>query len=195
MNGLDRIIEQIKKESDEAVKKIMSDAEKKALKNKQRIIKETEKQKEDIKAKTKAECEDIIKRGKSSAALAEKQTMLNAKQKIITETVNKAHAHLLSLQSDEYFAIIEKMITSYAHSNEKGEIAFNENDINRLPKGFERKISKLSANNLTLSDRKVDIDGGFLLIYGGIEENCSFNAIFSEKHDQLQDEVCTMLFS
>lgn len=195
MNGLDRIIEQIKKDSDSAVQKIKADAERTVLENKQRISRETEKEKEDIKSKTKAECEDIIKRGDSSAALAKKQAMLNAKQTIITDTINKAHAHLLSLPCDEYFEIIEKMITKNAHSDEKGEIAFNENDINRLPKGFGRKISKLSGGNLTLSDKKADIDGGFLLIYGGIEENCSFDAIFAEKHDELQDEVCSMLFS
>lgn len=195
MNGLDRILEQIKKDSAAAVNKINEEAERTALMQRQETEKQTEKEIEAIKQKAKAECDDIIKRAKSSAELAKKQTMLNAKQTIICSTIEKAHNKLLSLPDDEYFSVIEEMIKKNAHDNEKGEISFNEKDRARLPKGFKLKLLAVSGGNLSVSNKNSKIDGGFVLIYGGIEENCSFSAIFSEKHDELQDEVCSTLFS
>lgn len=195
MNGLDKILQQIKDDSDAAVAKIKGESEKSAFEIKQKILKNAEKEVAAIKTRAAAECEDIKARGDSSAALAKKQAMLNAKQSIISELINKAHSRLLSLSANEYFAIIEKMIAKNSHKNEQGKISFNKADNQRLPKDFNEKLSKLSGGMLTLSDDTADIDGGFVLIYGGIEENCSFDAIFSEKYDELQDEVYSLLFS
>ena len=36
---------------------------------------------------------------------------------------------------------------------------------------------------------------GFILIYGGIEENCSIDAMFAEKRDELLDQVRKILFA
>lgn len=195
MNGLDRILEQIKNDSVAAVNKINDEAEKKVLLQRQETEKQAEKEIELINQKAKTECNDIIKRAKSSAELAKKQAALKAKQTIICSTIDKAHNRLLSLPDNEYFSVIEKMIKKNAHSGEKGEISFNEKDRARLPKGFKLKLLAISGGSLSVSDKNSKIDGGFVLIYGGIEENCSFSAIFSEKHDELQDEVCSTLFS
>lgn len=195
MNGLEKILQQIKDDSDAAVAKIKGEAEKSAFENKQKILKETEKNVEAIKVKTKSECEDIKVRGESSAALAKKQSMLNTKQSIISDFIKAAHKYLVSLPANEYFDVIYKMIAKNAHKNEQGKISFNKSDKSRLPSAFGKKLSDLSGGMLTLSDETSDIDGGFVLVYGGIEENCSFDAIFSEKYDELQDEVYSMLFS
>ena len=48
--------------------------------------------------------------------------------------------------------------------------------------------------SLTLDEAPRDIDGGFVLIYGDIEENCSFEALFDAQKDRLQDEVRALLF-
>ena len=39
------------------------------------------------------------------------------------------------------------------------------------------------------------INGGFVLTYGGIEENCSIDALFDAAHEVLQDKVQEILFS
>ena len=38
------------------------------------------------------------------------------------------------------------------------------------------------------------IEDGFVLVYGGIEENCTFRALMDAKKDQLQDTVNQILF-
>ena len=39
------------------------------------------------------------------------------------------------------------------------------------------------------------IRGGFVLLYGGIEENCTFKAMFDSKKGELSDKVHVLLFS
>ena len=48
---------------------------------------------------------------------------------------------------------------------------------------------------LEISGETRNIDGGFILIYGGIEENCSIDAMFAEKRDELLDQVRKILFA
>ena len=37
------------------------------------------------------------------------------------------------------------------------------------------------------------IDGGFILVYGGVEENCSIEALFYAEQERLQDKVQAFL--
>ena len=38
------------------------------------------------------------------------------------------------------------------------------------------------------------IDGGFVLIYGGMEENCSFSALFDANREDFLDAAKAVLF-
>lgn len=193
MNGLDKILEQIslesKQNSENIIKKAESDAEK--IKNQAKL--DSKRQAEEILAASKTECEDIIERGKSSANLFIRQNALKAKQKIISDIINEAHAFLVNLDNDKYFSLILKMVEKNCQ-NQNGEILFNSADLKRLPKTFKSQLKKVSNNNLSISDMPIDIDGGFVLSYGGIEENCSFKAIFGSNEEFLQDKVHSLLF-
>ena len=37
-------------------------------------------------------------------------------------------------------------------------------------------------------------DGGFILSYGGVDQNCSVSALFEEGAETLQDKIQTLLF-
>ncbi len=48
---------------------------------------------------------------------------------------------------------------------------------------------------MTLAGEPKEIDRGFILTYGGIEENCTFKALMDCKKDELQDLIRNILFS
>ena len=48
--------------------------------------------------------------------------------------------------------------------------------------------------DVSIAQEPANIDGGFILSYGGIEENCSFDAIFRSEREKLQDIVSGILF-
>ncbi len=71
-------------------------------------------------------------------------------------------------------------------------------DLKRLPAGFEKEISAIAAKkggSLTLQKESKGIENGFILVYGGIEENCTFKALFNTQRDALQDKIHQELFA
>ncbi len=93
--------------------------------------------------------------------------------------------------------MILKLAVKSAQSGE-GEILFSAKDLARLPQGFEEKLNaalKGRGAALRISGDARDIDAGFVLTYGGIEENCSIDALFDSAHELLQDKAQEILFS
>ena len=137
------------------------------------------------------------KRGQSAADLKKRGSILAEKQKLIGDTIEKAKAELKGMDTDAYFDMILKLAVKSAQ-NGKGELLFSAKDLARVPEGFEDRLNAALKDKdaaLHISKDTRDIDAGFVLTYGGIEENCSINAIFDSAHELLQDKVQEILFS
>lgn len=196
MTGLDKIISQILddagKEADEALNKAKKEAEE--------IVKQTEQEcqrtLEEGRLKLSAERVAHMERMKSSAELKKRQAVLLAKQKLIAKMLDCAYKALLSRESADYFELIQKMLTTFVLAKQ-GEIYFSKRDLDRMPAGFEAVIQAAAAEkggSLKLSDEPKNIDGGFILVYGGVEENCTFKALLAARKDELSDKVHELLF-
>lgn len=125
-----------------------------------------------------------------------RQAALSAKQEVIGEIINEAYERLLNLEDEKYFAVIKKMLEDNVLS-EKGEIIFSARDRQRMPKDFEDVIKNVAlekGGELVMSDEIRSIDGGFVLVYGGIEENCTFKAMLEASREELHDMVNGKLF-
>ena len=67
-----------------------------------------------------------------------------------------------------------------------GVVLLNEKDMNRLPKNFLARLEECGVK-AELSETPCDIESGFILKCGDIEENMDFSAILSEKRDAIED--------
>ena len=193
MSGIDKIIEQIEKNSASACESVISEAQLKA----DAVIAQAKEQAQRIadegKDKTAARVADIKKRGDSAAELEEKRIMLSAKQSIISRMLGDGLASAKALPDGEYFELIEKMVSEYSQP-EDGVIFFGSKDLGRLPEGFIDRLNSASKGGLTLSEDAADIEAGFILKYGGIEQNCSFDAVFAGESEYLSDKAGRLLF-
>ena len=136
------------------------------------------------------------RRAGAAADMQRKQAVLAAKQEMIREVLREAYEEILGLEAERYFGLMEKLLREYVLP-EEGEICFNSRDLERMPEGFSGRIRTIAAEaggSLTLSETPLDTDGGFLLVYGGIEENCTLKAVFSSRREELSDQVNRMLF-
>ncbi|MGW8115595.1 V-type ATP synthase subunit E [Caproicibacterium sp. NSD3] len=196
MTGLEKIIEQIKNESEETAKSIRlsAEAEAKTITGKAQI--DAAEFRRAASEKIQKQAQDLKARSKSAAVLQERRILLNEKLQIIEETVADSRNDLLNLPAEEYFKVLLKIIAKYALP-EKGEIFLNSKDLQRMPKDFAEKAdaqAKESGGTLNLSLETKLISGGLILSYGGIEENCSFEALFDAQKEQMQDKAATLLF-
>ena len=97
-----------------------------------------------------------------------------------------------------YFAMLEKVLEKYVLP-EEGTICFTEKDRKRMPQGYMEKVyetAKKKGGSLELTETVPDgMDGGFILTYGGIEENCTIKALFDARREELSDKVNRQLFT
>lgn len=193
MAGIDKMIRQIQDDTKTVCDDMIAAAQAKAEKILADAKKEADKISADRKKRTAAHIADIEKRGESSAALEERKVALYTKQSIINDMLNTGMKTAKDLPDDEYFALILKMIEKNSQPQD-GVIFFGKKDLARLPLNYIDKINSASKGKLTLSDNAAAIDAGFILSYGGIEENCSFDAIFMSDKDNLSDRAGRLLF-
>ncbi len=193
MNGLDKIIKKIESDSFEACNAMVSEANQKA----KEILSAGEKNCEEIKKREELRCEaacaDIKARVKSAAELEIRKGKLLARQTVITQMLDKCKASLKNLDKEEYFSLILKMVEKYSE-NQDGIIVFSQKDYDRMDKNFISKINKVSSGKLTLGEPNGKIDSGFILVYGDIEINCTFDTIFTVEKEKLTDVVSAVLF-
>lgn len=193
MTGLDKILEQIKADGDKEALTLKQECKAQVLEILAQAEVDGKQQAALILAKSESECKGIEERAKSSSQLKISNAILSAKQEVIGKTISNAIQSIKTLPEKEYFDLITKMIKKN-HNGKACEIRFSKKDLDRMPADFKKSLKDLDKA-LALSDVPADIDGGFILVYGMIEENCSFDAIFSDLSEQLTDEAAAVLFS
>lgn len=193
MSGIDKIIQDIEFNTDKSCDAALGTARSKA----ESIMMDAQRQADQIiadgKERTALHVADIKKRGESAADLEEKRVLLSTKQHIISQMLQNGLENAKHLPDDEYFSLILQMIGKYSLP-EDGTILFGEKDLKRLPADFASKINDAAKGKIALSDKAAAIDAGFILQYGGIEENCSFDAIFASEAENLSDRAGRLLF-
>ena len=127
----------------------------------------------------------------SSMDMQRKQAVLAAKQDVISGVLKAAYDAVMNLDDEKYFEMLEKLLEKNVLP-EAGEIRFSAKDLGRMPAGFPDKIKNIAASkggSLTVSGEPEKMDGGFLLVYGGIEENCTISAVFASKREKLSEKA------
>lgn len=196
MRGIEKIAAQIIGEAEEKKAAIYEEIQHK-------IDELNAKTDEEIKAELERINDDTLREEGTLEELAglaaqqkRRQAALSAKQEVIGEIINEAYERLLNLEDEKYFAVIKKMLEDNVLS-EKGEIILSARDRQRMPKDFEDVIKNVAlekGGELVMSDEIRSIDGGFVLVYGGIEENCTFKAMLEASREELHDMVNGKLF-
>lgn len=196
MTGLEKIIDQILADANREAESIIADAKKQAEEILADADRESDRITAGIRKKSEADVSNYQKRVQSSNDLYRRTETLRTKQEVIAEVISQAYEKVCSMDTETYFGMLEKMIEKYALAQD-GEICFSGKDLQRMPKGFEEKIgaaAKKAGGSLTLSREGKKIDNGFVLVYGGIEENCTLRAMFDARRDEMQDTVHALLY-
>ena len=195
MAGLEKILEDIRLEAQGAADQIIAEAKEQADSVIALAQSEADKLTGAEKARAAEEADRIMKRADSSAALRRQQMILAKKQELIGDVLKKAHRTMADLPDDEYFAAIKNLAARHAQQG-SGQLCLSARDLARVPVGFEAELNAAlpQGADLRISGETRKIDGGFVLIYEGIEENCSFDAMFGASHEELTDLVQKVLF-
>ena len=197
MTGLDKMKSQILDEAKAAAEGKIAEAKAQAEETIRSAKEDAAKQTESIPHKSNNDVSNYQERLESSIDLQKRTKILAAKQEVIAGVLEKARAKVEAMEAGEYFSMLLKMVEKYALAQD-GEICMCAADLARLPEGFEAEVSRIAkekGGSLKLSGEGKQIKNGFILVYGGVEENCTINAMFDAKKDELSDIVHRLVFS
>lgn len=195
MTGLEKILSTIEQDSNDRCREITEQAQKQA----QEIIDTASaKAQEDI-ANAKASVDKKVAEHdgaiEASVSMTKNRIILEGKLDIISSTLERALEVIKALPKKEYFEILKGLILKNVRKGD-GVLRLSKEDTEKLPSNFIDSINNALKRGYKISlGQSADIDSGFILVYGDIDINCSFDAVASAKREELRDTLNEMLFN
>ncbi len=196
MAGLDKIIGQIRQESEELCSQTVAAAQEEADRILQEAQEAAQAECSRMEKRSQQAVKDALERGHSAADLQKRRGILAFKQQMVREVLDQALEEMKHIEEKPYFEALIRLAARSAMPGE-GVIYFSAADQKRLPADMEERLNRELKDpraSLKISPESREMEGGFVLSYGGIEENCSFDALFESAGEQLQDVVTRILF-
>lgn len=198
MKGTEKIIAHIRADGDAQAKNIIDEASTQAEELRAESFKAALAEYEKLMQAGNAECEDILSGSRRIAEMEAKKSVLSVKQEMVALAFDAARSEIVNMPRDKYTQFLARMAADAASTGEE-EILLNESDRKELGKAVCKAANELLSakgmpGRLTLSEDTADICGGVIIRCGGIETNCSIDALIRQCRSGLSTEVAAVLF-
>lgn len=198
MKGTEKIIAHIRADGDAEAKKIIDAASKQAEEKRAESFKAALSEYEKLMQAGNAECEDILSGSRRIAEMEAKKSVLSVKQEMISAAFDAAREEIANMPRDKYTQFLARMAAEAATSGME-EIVLNARDKAEVGKSVCKAANELlsakgTPGKLTVSEDTADISGGVIVRFGGIETNCSIDALIRQRRSGLSTEVAAALF-
>ena len=183
----EKIIEQIKKDTDTEVNRIKKDAEDQAKIIISNAKKESEEEIKKILSDNKIKSENVKKIQISKANQDVKRELMNAREEVIEQCFSKAHHELSILKGNNYEKIVKKLIKD-GMKKIGGKCSLL----------ISRSADKKIAEELGLSvDGRVEKTGGVIIksVDGKVTLDYTFDGILEREKGKIRRKVGKILFS
>lgn len=198
MKGTEKIIAHIRADGDAEAKKIIDAASKQAEEKRAESFKAALSEYEKLMQAGNAECEDILSGSRRIAEMEAKKSVLSVKQEMISAAFDAAREEIVNMPRDKYTQFLARMAAEAVASGME-EIVLNARDKAEVGKSVCKAANELlsakgTPGKLTVSEDTADISGGVIVRFGGIETNCSIDALIRQRRSGLSTEVAAALF-
>lgn len=178
MANLDNIVKNILEDAKVEAKRIVDEAEEKALKIRQEKLEEIKADQEKaLKNRDSLEAQ-IRDRVRTGAERDMRNRILKAKQDTIKRVFDLAKDQLASMSDEEYKKLLDAFL-------EKKDIA--EDSILEIPKGRNYKSEKVKVKKTD------DLKSGFRLLRGGVRENFDFQELADTLRTSMETVVLDLI--
>lgn len=198
MKGTEKIIAHIRADGDAEAKKIIDAASKQAEEKRAESFKAALSEYEKLMQAGNAECEDILSGSRRIAEMEAKKSVLSVKQEMISAAFDAAREEIVNMPRDKYTQFLARMAAEAAAGGME-EIVLNARDKAEVGKAVCKAANELlsakgTPGKLTVSEDTADISGGVIVRFGGIETNCSIDALIRQRRSGLSTEIAAALF-
>lgn len=198
---IDKITEEINSQTKEEVEEINKDISEKIKQIEDATQKEVEKITSSIEESTRSSAESESKRELGKTRLNSKMEFLNSKEQGIDIVFEEGKEKLKALvSSNEYNAVLNKMIVSGAVALSGGKLTINllKSDSSKVKlNDLSDQISKESGNkselNLGSEEPKTKLGGAFI-VKDDRWVNNTFEAVILRRHSDIRLEIAKILY-
>lgn len=185
MSGIDNIIKKISKDAELKADQIILQAEEKARSDRQSLIEKANREKDALVSDAELSASRLKAQIIAGKNLELRDQKLDAKQKIIEKVFSESLDRLNNMDQGEF----ENFVAEYCKNAD-----IKQGDQIILPNKYVGiDITKINPL-LILYNGDRSIEGGFILISGGIEQNNTFSALLDFYKSDLEPEIISKLF-
>ena len=219
MTGLEKVIGKIIADAEADAKEILDRAEAECAAIREKYEARREAELEALREANDRECQALIVRAKSSAAMAKRNAILEARAAILNEAYAAAEKQIRSMNGEQYIDFLCKMLRSAMKRQLEGEadslrlygenispakyeVLLNNRDrdyygdklMEVFLSGMGAKLPPEARAKIRLAGETVPIDGGLVLRAGAVETNCSLSMLLAESRRETETRVSRILF-
>ncbi len=221
MIGLEKVTDKILADAEADARVVLDAVEEDCAAITARYEAEIAAERDRMKDASDKECQAIIVRAKSSAGMARRDAILEARAAILNEAYATAEREIRAMTGDAYLDFLTRMLrTALGHRLETEadslrlygeditpdayEVLLSDRDRSiygyRLLRGFSTglgaKFPPAALAKLTLAPegQGTEVDGGLILRCGVVEINCTLSALLAENRRETEARVNQILF-
>ena len=219
MTGLEKVTGKIIADAEADARVILERAEAECEAIKAKYAAATEAEVEKLTDECDRECQALIIRARSSAAMAKRNAVLEARAQLIDDAYAAAEKQIKSMSGEQYLDLLQRMLRSALKSQLEGEeesmrlygedispavyeVVLNTRDretygeklLEAYRAGYGARLSPVVLAKLRLAPDTDPIDGGIILRCGPVETNCSLSMLMAANRRETEARVSRILF-
>ena len=219
MTGLEKVTGKIIADAEADARATMARAEAECQAVREKYKKQADAEDARLREAAERECAALITRGKSSAAIAKRNVILETRSRLLDEAYQRAEKEIRNLPAEQYKQLLAGMLKGALRrqledekenlrlygedvSPEAYEILLNSRDrknfgqylLDEVQNGLATKAGLSDFRRVRLASDTADISGGLILRCGDVESNCSLSMMFSEVRQRTKGKVADILF-
>ena len=219
MTGLEKVTGKIIADAEADAREILARAEAECAAIREKYQADLEADLETLREANDRECQSLVIRARSSAAMAKRNAILEARAAILDEAYATAEKQVRSMGGEQYLELLQKMLRSALKRQLEGEeesmrlygediapdayeVVLNRRDresygeklMTAFRSGYGSKLPSTAHAKLRLAPDTAEIDGGLILRAGPVETNCSLSMLMAENRRETEAKVSRILF-
>ena len=194
MNGIDKITQRIGADTQAEIDRILADAAAQAEAAADKFRTQAEAEDRDLLAKSERTAAEREERLVSAAQMEARKVTLSARQEMVERAYELALKTLCTLPQERYTAVLTDLLVKAAPDG-KGSVIFAPGDRERVGAAAVKAAnSRLKDGGLILAEETRPIQGGFILVNGRVEINCTFDTLVRLQRSETAGAVAKQLF-
>ena len=219
MTGLEKVTGKIIADAEADAREILDKAQAECEEIKAKYAAETEAEIEKLTDECDRECQALIIRARSSAAMAKRNAILEARAKLIDDAYAAAEKQIRSMNGEQYLDLLCKMLRTALKSqleaeadslrlygedispatyevvmNPRDRDTYGEKLLSAYRAGYGVRVAPAALAKLRLAPDTAPIDGGIILRCGPVETNCSLAMLMAANRRETEAKVSRILF-